>query len=132
MIKSEIKVEFTIFHNSFLDHQEITKLIGIEPVISWNLGDEIRKNLFRKESAWIYSTGYIVSLDLKDILNSIIQILTPNIQALSEYIYSQNLESKFDIVFQISKDQIPSHFLSKEFINLSCKLNAVIETDIYL
>lgn len=131
MKKSEIKVEFTIYDDLNLNHQEIANIIGFKPTFLWKEGDRIRKDLFRKESSLVYSTGYIKSFDVEIILNIIIQKLEPNIFSLSEYLLKNNLKSKFDIVLRISGDQIPSHFLSNKFINLCSQLNADIETDIF-
>ena len=64
MDASEINVEFGVYSESFLDTQRITKIIGVEPTKTWEKGDQIRKNLFRQESAWIYSSGSIKSLFL--------------------------------------------------------------------
>lgn len=129
---TEIKVEFTIYHDLKLDHPEITRIIGWEPTSVWNKGDQIRKGLIRKESAWVYSTEYISSLHVDAILDLIIQKIEPNIFPLSEYIKEYGLNSKFDIVLRIAGNQPPSHCLHKRFIHLCSKLNADVDTDIYV
>lgn len=132
MEKTEIKVEFTIYHDLKLNHQEITEIIGCEPTIIWNTGDQIRKNLFRKESAWMYSSEYTKSLYLENLLDPLIQKLEPIVIPLSKYINEHNLNSKFDIVLKIEGNQPPSHFISKRFVHLCSLLDADIDTDIYL
>ncbi|MBA4411371.1 MAG: hypothetical protein C0397_18370 [Odoribacter sp.] len=132
MKKTEIKVEFTIYNDLILNHEEITKIIGCEPTVIWNNGDQIRKDLFRKESAWVYSTGYVDSLHVDSILDILIQMVEPIVIPLSEYIKEHDLNSKFDIVLRIAGNQPPSHCLPKRFIYLCSQLNADIDTDIYL
>ena len=77
MEKTEIKVEFTIYNDLKLNYQEITEIIGCEPTVIWNKGDQIRKDLFRKESAWIYSSKYTKSLYLEKLLDPFVQKLEP-------------------------------------------------------
>ena len=132
MEKTEIKVEFTIYNDLKLNHQEITEIIGCEPTVIWNKGDQIRKDLFRKESAWIYSSKYTKSLYLEKLLDPFVQKLEPIAIPLSKYIKEHNLNSKFDIVLKIVDNEPPSHFLPKRFIHLCSQLNADIDTDIYL
>ncbi|MCE4564662.1 DUF4279 domain-containing protein [Maribellus sp. CM-23] len=132
MAETEIKIEFSIYHDSTLDHDEITKIMHFEPTLTYNNGDQVRENLVRKESAWIYSTEYIRSLYLDPILESIIQRIEPNIIPLSEYVRKYGLSSKFDIVLRIGNDQPPSYYLPKRFIHICSKLNADIDTDIYI
>lgn len=112
-MNTEIKVEFSIY-NDVLNHQVITDIIGFQPTCFWNKGDEIRKNLFHQESAWIYSTGYLSSLYLEDIVDTLLQKLEINIVPLSKYLREYKLNSKFDIVIGIANNQSPSHCLSKK------------------
>ena len=132
MEKTEIKVEFTIYHDLMLNHQKITEIIGWEPTIIWSKGDQIRKDLYRKESAWIYSSEYKKSLYLENILDVLVQKLEPIVIPLSEYIKEHGLNSKFDIILRIADNQPPSHFIPKRFIHLCSQLNSDIDTDIYL
>jgi len=132
MDRTKIKIEFILYHDLNLDHQQITKIIGCDPTLMYNKGDQIRMGLNRKESAWIFSTDYIDSLYVDSILNTFIQILEPIELPLSEYIKEHDLNSKFDIILRIAGNQPPSHFLPKRFIHLCSQLNADIDTDIYL
>lgn len=132
MVKTEIQVKFIIYDELLLNHKEITRVIGSEPTIIWNKGDLIRKDIFRNESAWIFSSGYIKTLYLEDVLNVLIDKLEPNVLLLSAYLKKYSLESKFDIVLRIAGNQAPSHCLSQRFIQLCSLLNADIDTDIYL
>jgi hypothetical protein len=132
MKKTEIKIEFAIYHDLKLDHREITRIIGWKPTSIWNKGDQVQKDLFRKESVWLYATEYIDSLNLESILDNLIQILEPVVLPLGEYIKVNNLNSKFDIVLRIANNQPPSHCLPKRFIHLCSKLNSEIDTDIYI
>ena len=132
MDASEINVEFGVYSESFLDTQRITKIIGVEPTKTWEKGDQIRKNLFRQESAWIYSSGSIKSLFLEEVLDMLTQIILPNVFLLEEYIAKNKLNVKFDIVLKIANNQPPSHYLPKRFIHLCSKLNADVDTDIFL
>ena len=128
-METEIKVEFSIYHD-FLNHEEITDIIGFQPTSNWNKGDEIRKNLFHKESAWIYSTGNIKSLFLENILDKLVNKLEIRIVPLSEYMKKNQLKCKFDIILWIRDNKAPSHYLSNKFIHLCDRLNAEIDTDI--
>lgn len=131
MNNTEIEVKFSIYHD-FLNHEEITEIIGFQPTSLWNKGDQIRRDLFRKESAWLYSTGNTRSLYLDNVLEPLIQKLEIKGGALSEYIKENKLNCKFDVILRIANNQPPSHYLSKRFIYLCNQLNADIDTDIYI
>ncbi len=132
MEKTEIKIEFILYHDLNINHQQITEVVGFGPTLMYNKGEQIRKGLYKKESAWIYSIGYIESLYVDDILEVLIQKIEPNILPLTKYIRENRLNSKFNIVLRIADNQPPSHFLSKKFIHFCSQLNAEIDTDIYL
>jgi len=132
MINTEIQVKFIIHDELFLNHKEITRVIGSAPSITWNKGDQVRKDLSRNESSWIFSSGYIKTLYLEDVLDILIDKLEPNVLSLSAYLKKYSLESKFDIVLRIAGNQAPSHCLSQRFIHLCSLLNSDIDTDIYL
>lgn len=132
MKKNEIMVEFSIYNYSEIDHNGISKIIGVEPTKSWNIGDEIRKGLYRKENAWIYTNGYTNGVNVEDEINVLLKILEPNINRLSNYIGINNLNSKFDVVLKFEKRNVPSFFISRAFIEMCNKLGAEIETDIFI
>ena len=132
MKENEIMVEFSIYNYSEMDHRSISKIIGVEPTRIWNIGDEIRNGLDRKENAWTFTNGYSSGVNLEDELNKLLIILTPNITLLAEYVDVKKLNTKIDIVLKFDKEDTPPFFISRDFIEVCNKLGADLETDIYI
>ena len=129
---SDTYIEFVIFSDFPMVHQDITNLLEIRPQKVANKGDVIRKNLYEKNSYWLYSTKHSDTLDIKEVIDDILNIINPKIIELSNYIRINKLESKFYVVIHNYTDTFPSHFISKDFIKTCYLLNSEIETDVYL
>lgn len=132
MKHSEIQVSFSVYIESELNHNKITEIVGCKPTEFWNKDEEIIENLYRKESAWILTITRAGLLHTDSLINELLGIIAPCKSALAEYVQRNELNVKFDIVLTIAEEEVPSHFLSKEFIHLCSLLNAEVDTDIYL
>ena len=137
-----MKIIFVIF-GDVLNHQELTRIVGISPTNSWNKGDEIfhktrngqmlKLPVVRKESAWEYSTGFIQGSIFGEMEEYILDIFYDRAQVIHKYARERKLEVKIDVVVEIEGgDTMPSISLSKRFISFLKELDAEIDFDMYL
>lgn len=125
-------IRFSIFNFTQMNMDEITRIVGVPPSESYKKGDLIRKNLYRKENSWSYSTGYVCGWDVEVELEKMISILSPNIAKLSEYLIANDLISKFFIVLKFDSGTVPALVFPRNFIKIAARLNALIDTDMYV
>lgn len=128
----EFKVEFLITGTK-ISADEITKLIGVSPTRSWDMGDFIPKtNLRRKHNGWCLS--YDDSEKIKDIDEAmlfLLNILLPKSKQIIQISKEYDLECEMNTVIYIS-DQVPAINLSKEIVCGLAELRAMIDIDIIL
>ncbi|MGP1908767.1 DUF4279 domain-containing protein [Metabacillus sp. JX24] len=76
MKKTSIRIEFYIIGDYF-PLEDVTNTLGIFPTESYNKGEKIRENLFRKETVWSINTPDTHSLDVnKQVTNTNLSILS--------------------------------------------------------
>ena len=129
---SDTYIEFVIFSDLQMNHNEITNILGVEPKKIANKGDTIRYDLYEKNSYWLYSTKHIDTLDVEEVIEIMLKIINPKIKELSNYLNINKLESKFYIVIHNYTDTFPNYFISRDFIKTCYFLNSEIDTDVYL
>jgi hypothetical protein len=129
---TKIKIIFSIFGDIF-NPISFTKYIGIEPAEFWYKGDEIpaRNNLFRKESSWHYTIGFVETLFFDEVSKIFLEIFEPKIEKIKEYTEVNKLDVKIFVVIEMGKQETPALFFDKQFLNAVNKLNAEIDIDLY-
>ncbi|WP_438348010.1 DUF4279 domain-containing protein [Paenibacillus sp. FA6] len=129
MDKTNIKVEFSIFGDEF-DPGIITDTLLITPTRTWFKGDNIRGNLFRKETCWELATEYEESLDINDQIDEIKELIKNQEDEIVKLIRQNKLECKFDVVINIENNVKPAIYLNKEIIKFLHDLGAEIDIDL--
>lgn len=131
---TQIKLIFAIF-GDLLNIETLNNTIKIAPSEFWNKGDLIpnRKiEMFRNETCWNYSIGFIPTLSFEEISINFMDIIRPELDLLSKYICENNLESRLDIVIEIVNEEKPSLSINKNLMDMMLKLNGEIELDLYV
>jgi hypothetical protein len=138
---TRIKLMFAV-SGDLINHIELTNLTHVVPSIEWKSGDEIlpQKRLirkddtprYRKESSWIYSTGFIGTLDFEDISKLFENAFKNKTKILGQYIQRNNLDANINIVIEIVNKEKPSIQLNKNFIQIADDLKAEVDIDMYL
>jgi len=73
--KTTALVRFVIFNDLDIDLEEISNIIGCKPTLAYHKNDIIRENLYRIDNAWEYSTGYIETLYIDNVLDELFEII---------------------------------------------------------
>lgn len=139
--KTQIRIDLTVFGDNF-QIEKFSKKFEIQPTNFWNKGDDIpiekglgRQEGFsskRKDSAWIYSTGFIKTFEFEDVSNLFVKNFKEKTFLIKNYIDNEGLELKVDIIIEVVDNNTPSLFFNKNFLNVVNELNVEIDTDIYL
>lgn len=131
---TKIKLNVSIF-GEFIDFAELNDLLKLVPTSFWNKGDEIlgrNKLIYRKESCWELSYGFINTLFLDDLLNLFYADFLENADLIGNYIINNDLCFKIDIVIEIVEDVKPSLYFERTFLELVSKMNGEIDIDMYI
>ncbi|GMK44255.1 hypothetical protein PghCCS26_13820 [Paenibacillus glycanilyticus] len=114
----------------------------IEPTESYNKGDVIvrpkNENIinttvkYRKETAWILSSGYQESYDINDQLGLLLDTLESKIIELKRIQTDYKVSYKFEIVINIENNQKPAIYLERRFISYAHSINADVDFDLYI
>lgn len=139
--KTVIAISLSIFGDRF-DLDELTNKISLRPSQSWNKGEIIpfvaKKDvlrispLFRKETCWEYSTGYVETLFLEEVSALFIERVGDHVPAIKESVDRNALVVKIDVVVKAFIDAIPSLVFSPELIGIANELNTGIGVDLYV
>lgn len=130
--RTNIMVEFNIYGDCF-NPDEITQRLNITPTMTWKKGDLVRdKNFSRPNSLWRIGTGYVESLDIKNQLDEILNVITDKKNSLLEL--KNILDIKYDvcIIINIYNNETPGLYLDAETISIINSIGASIDFDLYL
>lgn len=118
-IKTEIALIFDVWGDSF-SVKDLSETIGIMPGKS------------QKTEVFSYQIGYENTLFVEDLTDKFIEVFSPKINELADYIRKHQLETRVEIVvYQNEEESTPALFFDEEFIRLIAKLNAGIDIDLY-
>ena len=114
---------------------DITKIIGIEPTISWQTGDKAKHKKELTFSCWKLSTEKgIEYLDIDKLVNEIIQKLKDKIDIINELKDKYQLDSVLQIILDIdiNPDQSTPYLgHDLETIDFLFKTQTKTDVDIY-
>jgi len=99
----------------------------------WHKGDNIsNNNIFRKETAWEYSTEFIQTYYLEDVSNLLYNKFETHMNDISNYVKSRKLETKINVITESAFGETPALFINKKLINFLYKIEGVIDIDLYI
>ena len=130
--KTQIKLIFSIFGKEF-NPIDFTKYIGIEPSEFWFFGDSIlnRTELFRKESSWNYSIGFVETLFFEELSKSYLNIFQNKMEDIKKFMDLNKLNAKIYIIIEMAEEETPAIYFDRFFLNTLDRLDAEIDMDFY-
>jgi hypothetical protein len=121
------------FFGDLLDPHLFSQLIGFSPTDFWFKGDIVpNRKIFRQETCWEYSQGFIETLDLVEAYSDILDKFKNNISRIENYLKSNNIYVKIDIVVEVYDNQSPSLYFNKDILNFINRLDGNIDIDLYI
>ena len=136
MPSNEVEVYFAL-DGSNIDHNDITKRLGIQPSLIKQYDLKNDKSNKQQSQAWVLSSGKIID-EFADVYNlslSLIEKLEPNILQMLDCIKQYNLTSRFQVVIWFSTDvqtSTPAIGFDERTISFLGKIGASIDIDTYL
>ncbi|MDJ1474541.1 DUF4279 domain-containing protein [Bacillus sp. LS15-K4] len=122
--------------------EAITEALSIEPTQTYKKGDIVErrdnpnlvstKTLYRKETDWTLSTGYLESYDINNQLQVILKSLERKTEQLKQLKEKYGLQFLFMVVIQVENNESPAMYLQKEIINFASFIQAEIHFDLYI
>lgn len=131
MEKTNMMVEFCMVGDYF-NPEEITNLLLIEPTECYMKGSKNIRNIEREESCWCIDTGYIETLYISELFDSLINLLANKKEIIMEVKKAYNLFCKFSIVINIIDDNKPAIYLDNNIIEFANFLGADFDFDLYI
>lgn len=132
---AKLKLIFSVFGEWFIP-DNLTKTLNIQPSSAWLKWEEIKgynKKVYRKETAWEYVIGYVEKPDLNYLTQKFLKKFKNKVHLLHDFTKSIKLvESQFDIIIVISKQDSPGVNLEKDFLRFASQIWANIQFDIYV
>ncbi|GHV43886.1 hypothetical protein FACS1894180_4320 [Bacteroidia bacterium] len=138
---TQIELYLVIYGDDFSPNI-LSEITGILPTYIHFKGEKIplmkglyrkeNKTLYRKETLWKYSTGFIETLDFEDVSEQFVNVLREKITVINNFISQNNLYVSVNAVIEIADDNVPSIHINKQLITLSKKLKTEIDIDMYL
>lgn len=117
-MNTEINVEFCIYGDE-LNPDEITKLLELQPSLSYRKGDFIRENglMKRLEGCWEIDTGYAPSGDINDALSKMKEILDEKTEKILQFKRTNTFDCKITIVIKIYNNEVPGMYFSPTILS---------------
>lgn len=138
--KTKVMAYFSLFGEEF-PVNEVTKLLSIEPTESYNKGDVIvrQKNdkiisttvHYRKETAWVLSSGYQESYDVTEQLAQVLEPLKNKTAIINQIRKRYRLDCLFSIVIIMENGQTPALHLDNKQIEFANSIEAEFDIDLY-
>lgn len=132
MNNTNVRVDFRIMGDNY-NTEEITKVLGVTPTITWNAGELINNtNKRHSYTAWVFSTGVEETLDINTQLKKIEQTLLPKLDKLHWLKNQYDLDFSLDIVIIIENESPPAIYFENSILNLVSNIEARIDIDTYI
>ena len=139
MKKTNIKATFSISnYDDDFDPNIITSRLKIQPTdlfVKGSLRPQIQPGQYRgiyNRNAWILKTERKESIEIKNQLLELVNVLKAKKEILIELKNTFELEIDFGIVIYILDGNTPASYLPKEIIRFMADLDAGIDFDIYV
>jgi hypothetical protein len=128
----QLKLEL-VFFGDLLNPLEFTEIIGIPATNYWHKGDPISSNdkVYRQETAWEYSTGFIKTYYLEEVTNLLLDKFEFHSNLISEYLKLKKIEAKLYVTAESESGNSPALFFDKKLIRFLSKIEGVIDVDLY-
>jgi hypothetical protein len=132
MKKTNIKLILSLTGENF-SPIDFSSSIGLQATNSWFKNEPVpnRTSLYRKDSAWEYQIGPIEDLSIDQLISSFIEIIGSVQQGIIEYLQTNNLVIKCDLIVEIYDEEKPSVFFESKFIEILASMKAVLDVDLY-
>jgi hypothetical protein len=137
---TKVMAYFSLFGEKF-PVNEVTKLLSIEPTESYNKGDVIvrQKNdkiirttvHYRKETAWVLSSGYQESYDVIEQLAQVLEPLKNKTAIINQLRKTYRLDCLFSIVIIMENGRTPALHLDNKQIEFAKSIEAEFDIDLY-
>jgi hypothetical protein len=126
----KIVVSFRIMEFT-CSHHEITKVLGIQPTMTWSPGDRVRNTrLVRKENGWSIDINLEDATDWHEQVEHLLSEVHPFHQDLARL--CGDYYAELACIFYIAGDERPEiHFTPQQLRKLA-DLHAHIDVDLYL
>jgi hypothetical protein len=138
-MNTRIAINLTIFGEKF-NPEDLSKYIGIMASSMWRKGDIVppfkgtyRLDIrLRKHDFWQYSSSFIETLDFEEVSNVFVNIISPKIENIKQFVEENNLEIVLNIIVKVENNETPGIHFNMPFIHLANSLNAEIDVDTYI
>ncbi len=131
-MKTNVNVEF-VFEADYLDIDDISDTLGLEPTNTWEKGDLIKdRPVVRKQSCWSIGTGNKESLDINDQLFEMIEMLKGKEGIINNISKKYDTTPFFMILINIEDDEKPIISIYSPIIKFASSINAHLEIDWYI
>ena len=133
---TEIATRFILRGNQF-DPDEITALLGIQPIEVWRYGDLIPRTIMRhKDNGWLLSTESQPldeenSIDLMRQIDTIVGRLRPHTAKLQEICTRLRLNAKLYCVLSIEGEDRPAIQFDPDTVQWLAQIHAGIDVVTY-
>lgn len=132
MERTNIKIEFNIFAD-FMDLNNVTKLMGINPTVSHLKGDFIRnKTLTWKETLWAIETPYVETMDIEDVLLHVYGLIADKSKNVNEIKELYGAEVSIVFVVKVKNEDTPALSVNKDFIKFAGSIGARLDYLLYV
>lgn len=128
---TNVKVEFVIGGETFFDHDEVTKKMGIIPTYLRKKGEKLRCGKPFHMTEWGFETEYEPSYDINDQLNKVTEQLKNKECIINEICSKYEISPTFVIVVNVENGEFPAMYFNTDFIKFAASINADIGFDPY-
>lgn len=132
MESTKVLCEFRIIGEDF-PVDNVTEVLNIKPTETYCIGEKMTYTSKKyNHTEWMYSTGYIETLDIDCQLKKIINIFELKSEKLIQIRQKYSLDICIEIVILIENNEPPAIYFDDEVIKFASKIGAVIDVDTYI
>lgn len=130
---TSVKMRLSFF-NDYFDLKQFSNILEVDSTKQY-FKDEIFESYgverVRKNTAWHYSTDYVVTRDSNEVFNIIYRNFNAKIDKIQKLVIDYKLNVKLEIVIEIYDDHCPAVYFDKKMMSFLNALNAVVDIDMY-
>lgn len=136
MEKNEIFLDFRICDFNDITHEQISKIIELEPTFILKKGtkkypDNTESTVTFKENVWIYRIDISGENSFEIQLTSLLNIIEPRINLLKPLCEKYYSEFSCAVFINNNEESTPSIFLDRNYNTIIKELNSEFDLDLY-
>jgi hypothetical protein len=122
-----------ILKGSDIDFAAVTAILGVQPTVTWRLGDRVGNSLVRRKyDAWVLSIPGIDTFEIEDAIKGLLNHLGDAVEQVRSACSELGLSATVFCGVDFVENRTPAVVLENELLQIIVSMGAAVEVDLIM